>query len=186
MNGLTTGAAKTTKVDDRGHWARKPRGPRLAGGDHLRRLCASLAEATRLIPLSGNSTVDEEAFLRGRARSLDVLAFAMAVDAVLFLDAVGDLTPISLETGKLLGRTIAAIDRLLHSLEGSPKRDLGACADESGLCDAMGSLGKTVRHVRTKLANLRGFRIVAESRSPGTGDVRRANQAGCRGGGGQN
>jgi hypothetical protein len=186
MNGLTTGAAKTTKVDGQGDWAHKPGDPRAVEGDHLRRLCASLAEANRLIPLSGDGTVDEKAFLRGRAHSLDVLAFAMAVDAVLFLDAANEGTPISLETGKLLGRTIAAIDCLLHSLEGSPKGDLGACAGEPRLCDAMGSLGKTVRHVRTNLANLRGLRIVAEFRSPGTGDVRRANQAGCRGGGGQN
>jgi len=186
MNGLTTGAAKTTKVDGRGHWARNARDPRAAGEDHLRRLCASLAEARRLLPSSGGGTVDEEAIPSGRARRLDALAFAMAVEAVLFLDALGELTPISRGTSGLLGRTMEAIDCLLHSLERSPKRASGACADERRTSDAMGSLAKTARHVRTKLADLRGLRIVTEFQSPGTGDARCANHAGLQGGEGQN
>ncbi len=171
MNGLTTGAKKTTKVDGRDDWARSARGPHAAESDHLRRLCASLAEAARLIPLFGGGTIDEEAFLPGRAHSLDALAFAMAVDAVLFLDALGENTPISPETGTLLGRTVAAIDCLLHSLEGPQDRAYAACANEPRLCDAISSLGKTARHVRTKLANLRGLPVVVEFRSPGTSDV---------------
>ncbi|MGA2110454.1 MAG: hypothetical protein ABSH25_22740 [Syntrophorhabdales bacterium] len=186
MSGLTTGAKKTTKVDGRDDWARSARGAHAAESDHLRRLCASLAEAARLIPLSGGGTIDEEAFLHGRAHSLDALAFAMAVDAVLFLDALGENTPISPETGTLVGRTIAAIDCLLHSLEGSQDRALEARANESRLCDAIRSLGKTARNARTKLANLRGLRIVAEFHSPVTSDVRCANHAGQQGGGGQN
>ena len=186
MNGLPTGAEKTTKVDGRDDWARNARGPHIASGDHLRRLCTSLAEAARLIPLSGGGTMDEEAFLRGRAQSIDALAFAMAVDAVLFLDALGENTPISPETSRLLGRTVTAIDCLLHSLEGPQDRAYAAGANESSLCDAMGSLEKTARNVRTKLANLRGLLIVAEFPCPATGDGRCANHAGRQGGEGQN
>jgi hypothetical protein len=186
MNGLTTGAAKKTNVGVRGLRTRSARGRRSACSDHLRRLCDSLAEATRLIPLSGGGTVDEKPFLRGRADKLDMLAFAVAVDGVLFLDAAREGNPISPETGTLLGRTVAAIDRLLHSLGESPKSDSRACLGESRLCDAMGSLGKTVTQVRTKLADLSVPRGVARFHSPGKSRVRCANQAGRRSGGGQN
>jgi hypothetical protein len=186
MNGLTTGAKKTTKVDGRDYWARSARGLHTASGDHLRRLCASLAEAARLMPLSGDGTMDEEAFLRGRAHSLDMLALAIAVDTVLFLGAVGEATPLPLETSGLLGRTVRAIDCLLHSLEGPQDRAYAAGADEPRTSEAMGSLGKTVRHVRTKLAILRGLPVVVEFRSPATGDGRCANHSGRQGGGGRN
>ena len=186
MNGLTTSAEKATRVDGRDDWARNARGLHTASGDHLRRLCASLAEAARLIPLSGGGTMDEEAILRDPAHRIDALAFAMAVDAVFFLDALGENTPISPATRRLLGRTVAAIDCLLHSLEGSQDRAYAAGANESSLCDAMGSLEKTARNVRTKLANLRGLRIVAEFPCPATGDGRCTNRAGRQGGEGIN
>lgn len=186
MNGLTTGAKQTTKVDGRDDWARNAQGPHAAERDHLRRLCASLAEAARLISLCRSGATDKEAFLFGRAHSLDMLALAIAVDTVLFLSAVGEATPLPLETSGLLGRTVRTIDCLLHSLEGSQDRALGALANEPRLCGAMGSLGKTARHVRARLANLRGLPVVVEFHSPGTRDVRCANQARCRGGGGKN
>ena len=164
MDSLTTGATELGIADNRERGIGAGLGLPEASADHLRRLCASLAEATRLLSSTGGAMVDEETSLDRRAHSLDVLAFAMAVDTVLFLDGVRE--GVRRETREWLGRTLTAVDRLLHFLDTSQEGDPPTKERGGRFCDARENLGKTVRSLRMRLAARGGFRVVVEPAFP--------------------
>jgi len=164
MDGLITGATERIAVDDREEGLNALSSSAAPSCDHLRRLCASLAEATRLVSPAGGVSVHEEDSPACRAYSLDVLAFAIAVDTVLFVDKACEGTPLPRETRAWLGRTLAAFDRLLHFLDTSRQSGPRAAGIEGSLRDARENLGKTVKSLRMRLASHCGFRVVAEFR----------------------
>jgi len=175
MDGMTTGATERIVVDVREAGLNASSGSTTPSADHLRRLCASLEEATRLVSPAGGVSVHEEAPLVCRAYSLDVLAFAIAVDAALFLDEVCEGMPLPSDTRAWLGRTLTSFDRLLHFLDASRQRGPVATGIEGSLRDAGENLGKTAISLRTRLASLCGFRVVAEFRCSEPIDERCSN-----------
>ena len=175
MDGLITGATERIVVDDREERVNASSGSAALSADLLRRLCASLEEATRLVSPAGGVSVHEEAPSACRAYSVDVLAFAIAVDAVLFLDKVCEGIALPCDTRAWLGRTLTSFDRLLHFLDASRQSDPMAAEIEGPLRDARENLGKTAKGLRTRLASLSGFRVVAEFQCSEPIDARRAN-----------
>ena len=162
MDGLITGATERITADDREEGLNASSGPAAPSCNHLRRLCASLTEATRLVSAGEGVSVHEEAPSACRAYSLDVLAFAIAVDTVLFLDKACEGVPLPCHTRAWLGWTLTAFDRLLHFLDTSRQSDPMAAGIEGSLRDARENLGKTAMGLRTRLASHCGFRVVAE------------------------
>jgi hypothetical protein len=117
-------------------------------------MCDSLAKAALLIPCSDKGAAGEEAALAGRAHSLDVLAFAIAVDTKLFLDAIEGGVPLYDGTRPWLGRALATIGRLLTLLEASPEWAAEGITGEARLQGSLDNLRNTAMQLRTKLAVL--------------------------------
>ncbi|HUJ69431.1 MAG TPA: hypothetical protein VLW86_07900 [Syntrophorhabdales bacterium] len=186
MDDFITGATERITIDDREGGVGALRGSPAPSIDHLRRLCASLEEATRLVSPAGGVLVHDEASSACHAYSLDVLAFAIAVDAVLFLDEVSEGVPLPRDTRAWLRRTLTAFDRLLHFLDASQQSDPMAAEIEGSLRDARETLGKTAKALRARLAARCGFRVLAEFLSRGPMDGKAVNRAGSNRGGGEN
>jgi len=152
--GQATGQALTTRSYRRAR-LKGPRKARPTGASgHLRRMCDSLAKAALLIPCSDKGVAGKEAALAGRAYSLDALAFAIAVDTKLFLDAMGGGAPLFGGTRAWLGRTLATIGRLLSLLEASPEWAAEGPTGEARLRGSLENLRDTAIQLRTRLAVL--------------------------------
>ncbi len=135
--------------------------------EHLRRLRTSCINATQLIsPLIRGGPIDEQAAALGAAHGLDVLAFSIAVDTGLFLDAVKEGALITDdEMEKWLGLTLAATARLLCSLEASHEKGTAAEGNKGHFGDASNNIEKVVKGLRMRLSILCGSWVVAEFRS---------------------
>jgi phage-related minor tail protein len=136
---------------------------RTGGLDHLKVLCACLADTASQVRSLDGQGADEGTRALQAAYALDARAFEMAVEAALFFEAAGeDVRVWNEEMRRLAGLALAATAGLHRSIE-DVVRQLGASGKEScSLFPALHSLSAVVGRLKERLDALCRSLIITE------------------------